>query len=101
MRSPSLRSSIPTTPSGAIACAAIPKQRDARLRPERRYWKQRAQQLEKTSASKRKAKPEKIGSRVGRVLQRYKMGKFVNWSVQEGKLQWHFKEEEIAGRRAI
>jgi transposase len=24
------------------------------------------------------------------------MGKFVNWSVQEGKLQWHFKEEEIA-----
>ena len=54
------------------------------------------QQLEKTAAAKRKAKPEKIGSRVGRVLQRYKMGKFVNWSVQEGKLQWHFKEEEIA-----
>jgi len=54
------------------------------------------QQLEKTATAKRKAKPEKIGSRVGRVLQHYKMGKFVNWSVQEGKLRWHFKEEEIA-----
>jgi transposase len=54
------------------------------------------QQLEKTASSKRKAKAEKIGARVGRVLQRYKMGKFVHWSVQEGKLHWNFKEEEIA-----
>jgi transposase len=54
------------------------------------------QQLEKTASAKRKAKPEKIGSRVGRVLQRYKMGKFVDWSVQEGKLKWNFKQEEIA-----
>jgi transposase len=54
------------------------------------------QQLEKTAASKRKAKAEKIGARVGRVLQRFKMGKFVDWSVQEGKLRWSFKEEAIA-----
>jgi len=54
------------------------------------------QQLEKTASSKRKAKAEKIGARVGRVLQRYKMGKFVDWSVQEGKLRWSFKEEAIA-----
>ena len=54
------------------------------------------QQLEKSASSKRKAKAEKIGARVGRVLQRYKMGKFVDWSVQEGKLRWSFKEEKIA-----
>jgi transposase len=54
------------------------------------------QQLEKTASSKRKAKAEKIGARVGRVLQRFKMGKFVDWSVQEGKLRWSFKEEAIA-----
>jgi len=54
------------------------------------------QQLDKSASSKRKAKAERIGSRVGRVLQRYKMGKFVDWSVQEGKLRWSFKEEEIA-----
>jgi transposase len=54
------------------------------------------QQLDKSASSNRKAKAERIGSRVGRVLQRYKMGKFVDWSVQEGKLRWSFKEEEIA-----
>jgi len=54
------------------------------------------QQLEKSACSKRKAKAEKIGARVGRVLQRFKMGKFVDWSVQEGKLRWSFKEEAIA-----
>ena len=31
--------------------------------------------------------------RVGRVLQRYKMGKFVHWS--DGKLEWHFDQEKI------
>jgi transposase len=54
------------------------------------------EQLEKTASSKRKAKAEKIGARVGRVLQRFKMGKFVDWSVQKGKLRWSFKEEAIA-----
>ena len=39
---------------------------------------------------------EKIGARVGRVLQRYKMGKFVTWSVTEGKLEWTLDQEKIA-----
>ena len=32
---------------------------------------------------------------MGRVLQRYKMGKFVHWSAPEGKLEWHFDQEKI------
>ncbi len=42
------------------------------------------------------APAEKIGARVGRVLQRYKMGKFIHWSVKEGKLEWQFDQEKIA-----
>jgi transposase len=38
---------------------------------------------------------EKIGARVGRVLQRYKMGKFIKWSVLEGKLAWELNQEKI------
>ena len=38
---------------------------------------------------------EKIGARVGRVLQRYKMGKFIKWSVVEGKLVWELNQEKI------
>ena len=52
----------------------------------------------KVPARPRKAKApaaEKIGARVGRVLQRYKMGKFVTWSVVAGKLEWQFDQEKI------
>lgn len=38
---------------------------------------------------------EVIGARVGRVLQRYKMGKFVEWSVKDGKLEWQFDQKKI------
>lgn len=47
-------------------------------------------------AQKRKgATPEKIGARVGRVLQRYKMGKFIRWRVLEGRLEWSLDQEKI------
>ncbi len=52
----------------------------------------------KTTRPARKGKvpcAEKIGARVGRVLQQYKMGKFINWSVVEGRLQWELNQEKI------
>jgi len=54
------------------------------------------QALDKIAGAKRQSTKEKIGARVGRVLQKYKMGKFVNWEVRDGKLHWHFDEEKIA-----
>jgi hypothetical protein len=54
------------------------------------------QALDKIAGTKRQSTKEKIGARVGRVLQKYKMGKFVNWEVREGRLNWHFDEEKIA-----
>jgi hypothetical protein len=52
--------------------------------------------LDKIAAAKRKSTREKIGARVGRILQQYKMGKFVIWNIRGGKLKWHFDEEKIA-----
>ena len=52
--------------------------------------------LEQIESSKRQVSGEQIGARVGRVLQQYKMGKFVRWEVKEGKLCWSFDEEKIA-----
>ena len=54
------------------------------------------QALDKIAGAKRKSTQEKIGARVGRVLQKYKMGKFVTWEVRDGQLHWHFDEEKIA-----
>lgn len=44
---------------------------------------------------------EKIGARVGRVLQRYKMGKFIKWSVVEGKLEWRLEQEKIEAEQRL
>jgi len=54
------------------------------------------QALDKIAGAKRQSTKEKIGARVGRVLQKYKMGKFVTWEVRDGQLSWHFDEEKIA-----
>lgn len=52
--------------------------------------------LDKIAHTKRRGSAEKIGARVGRVLQQYKMGKFVTWEVQDGRLHWQFNPERIA-----
>jgi transposase len=52
--------------------------------------------LDKIEHAKRISTAEKIGSRVGRILQQYKMGKFVTWDVQDGRLQWKFDQERVA-----
>ena len=52
--------------------------------------------LEQIGSSKRQVSGEQIGARVGRVLQQYKMGKFVRWQVKESQLCWSFDEERIA-----
>ena len=57
--------------------------------------------MEKIAQSRRKATSEVIGARVGRLLGRYKMGKFVIWKVEEAKLKWSFDEEAIAAERVF
>lgn len=55
--------------------------------------------LDKIAASKRKASAEALGARVGRILQQYKMGKFVSWQIEAGRLQWRFDAEKIAAEK--
>lgn len=57
--------------------------------------------LDKIAHAQRGATAEKIGSRVGRVLQQYKMGKFVVWEVKEGRLLWQFNQERIAAESLL
>jgi hypothetical protein len=52
--------------------------------------------LDKITCAKRQSTAEKIGSRVGRILQQYKMGKFVIWQVKDGRLEWSLNHERIA-----
>ncbi|HYQ92712.1 MAG TPA: IS1634 family transposase [Candidatus Competibacteraceae bacterium] len=51
--------------------------------------------LAKIAARKKKTAAARLGAQVGRLLARYKMGKFVEWETRDGRLQWHWKEEQI------
>ncbi len=51
--------------------------------------------LDKIVARKKKGSTEKLSAQVGKILARYKMGKFVEWHIEAGRLQWHFKEAHI------
>jgi transposase len=52
--------------------------------------------LTKMAGRKKKTTVERLGAQVGKLLARYKMGKFVEWEIQDGRLQWRWKEQAIA-----
>jgi transposase len=58
-------------------------------------------ELQRISQRKTKAKSETIGAQVGRLLAKTKMGKFIQWSVEEGRLQWSVKSEAVAAEQAF
>ena len=52
-------------------------------------------ELNKIVNSKRKSTTPKISARIGMILSKTKMGKFVEWKVWGGKLKWSFNENLI------
>ena len=40
-----------------------------------------------------------LDARVGRVLERSKMGKFVRWDVLDGRLSWNFDQDKIVAEK--
>jgi transposase len=51
--------------------------------------------LEKIVGRKKKGSTEKLSAQVGKILAHYKMGKFVQWQIEAGRLKWQFKEAHI------
>lgn len=49
------------------------------------------QGLDKLVQRKQKGKAEKLGAQVGKLLQRYKVGKFLEWKIEKGRLQYQIK----------
>lgn len=51
--------------------------------------------LDKLVQRKKKGAPDKLGAQVGRLLQRYKMGKFIAWEVKDGRLAYHVETAAV------
>lgn len=54
------------------------------------------QELEKIASSSMKTEDGKLGIRVGKVINKYKMGKFVKAEIKDGKLLWELNAQKIA-----
>jgi len=54
------------------------------------------QGLDKLVKRKKKGSAAKLGSQVGRLLQKYKMGKFFKWEVKAGRLEYQLEEQAVA-----
>ncbi len=52
--------------------------------------------LARMAGRKRRSKTEKLAAQVGKLLSKYKTGKFVSWEIKRGRLHWEFKEALIA-----
>jgi transposase len=59
------------------------------------------QGLTRIAERKTKGEAAKLGAQVGKLLAKTKMGKFINWAVNEGRLEWSVKEEEVTAEAAM
>lgn len=57
--------------------------------------------LDKIARAPGRTTAGKTGARVDRLLARTKMGKFVEWRVEAGRLTWSFNEEKIAAEEVF
>lgn len=57
--------------------------------------------LEKIARRKKPGPAEMIGSQVGRLLEKTKMGKFISWEINDGRLHWKPDEAKISAEAAL
>lgn len=58
-------------------------------------------ELARIATRKTRGTTEQISAQVGRLLARTKMGKFITWKVEDGRLQWSVREDDVAAEAAL
>jgi transposase len=57
--------------------------------------------LDSIVARKNPAKPELLGAQVGKLLAKTKMGKYIDWEVVNGRLQWKIEKTVVDAAQAL
>lgn len=87
-----------------------PATRDKESKTRQRLLQLTEDGLKNIANYKKRVSVETLGSRVGRLLGKYKMGKFIEWSIEADpdnkkslshKLNWSFDYEKIANEEAL
>jgi hypothetical protein len=89
----------PQEPSRRYCLCRNPQTAGREGKTRERLLERTRAELEKIAGSKRRASTKTFGVRVGRVLERSKMGKFVRWDVIDGRLSWSFDQNKILAEK--
>ena len=63
--------------------------------------KRSAKALNRIASRRKRASPERLGSQVGRILLKTKMGKLIDWNVTDGRLEWQWKQARLNDEQAM
>jgi len=85
----------PQKPQQRYCLCRNPETRGRESATRKRLLELTREGLEKLVHRQKKGKAEKLGAQVGRLLQRYKMGKFIQWEIQKGRLQYQIKQAAV------
>jgi transposase len=86
----------PDDPQQRYCLCRNPQTADRETTTRQRLLDRTQEALNKIVGRKKKGKDEIVAAQVGKILARYKMGKFVEWKVLNGRLTWHLLEARIA-----
>lgn len=94
----------PETPGRRYVLCRNPRTQAHETRKRRELMDATAKRLDAIASSTRRGRPETLGSRVGRVLEKYGMGKFVLWNVETdpdglGRITWRWDEDKVAAEK--
>jgi transposase len=86
----------PEDPKRRYCLCRNPKTAQREATTRQRLLERARAQLDKIAGSRRRSSQKRLGARVGRVLERTKMGKFIQWEIVDGRLSWSFDQDKIA-----
>jgi len=89
----------PEEPKRRYCLCRNPKTAEREKATRERLLERTRAELDKIAGSRRRASAQKLGARVGRVLERSKIAKFVRWDVIDGGLSWSFDQDKIAAEK--
>ena len=100
----------PSEPSRRYCLCRNPITAEQESKTRQRLLELTATALQEIAADQRKTSVEKLGARVGKVLAKYKMGKFIQWSIEpdpanptsrEHRLVWSIDTDKVAQEKSL
>lgn len=85
----------PEKPGQRYCLCRNPQTADRETATRQRLLDRTREALDKMVGRKKRGSTEQLSAQVGKILARSKMGKFVSWHIEDGRLKWQFEQARI------